>query len=199
MKACASSNSCCWGSSEDTALVGSRRSTFAKLWWSSFCAWRPVEIIVAAAASFGLQWFIERYVLAASGQKNISSSDLHPRCRDEFWFPWFVFDQFSEAKSSWKDQASLEYIQMTSLHMIEFHGSSLHLIEQDLLLSSFGCTRLHWYDGEHGEDIVPVVRVEPPVVTDNTSVVDPQIQRRGLLRLSSVRDIQYLQLISLLP
>jgi hypothetical protein len=43
---------------------------------------------------------------------------------------------------------------------------------------------------------VPVVRVDPPVVDDNATVEVPQIQQEGHLRLSSVMDIQYLQLNS---
>lgn len=48
-------------------------------------------------------------------------------------------------------------------------------------------------------DTVPIVRVDPPVVDDNATVEVPQVKQQGPLRLSSVMDIQYLQLNSPLP
>lgn len=48
-------------------------------------------------------------------------------------------------------------------------------------------------------DTVPIVRVDPSVVADNATVEVPQVQQQGPLRLSSVMDIQYLQLNSPLP
>jgi hypothetical protein len=60
-------------------------------------------------------------------------------------------------------------------------------------------TWFFWHDDKHGDDVVPVVWVDPSVVDDNTPAASPQIQWQGLLRLSSVKDIQYLQLSHLLP
>ena len=73
-------------------------------------------------------------------------------------------------------------------------GRAELLIEQDLI----SCTRFHLLDYMHGED-VPVVRVEPAAVDDNTFVTVPQIQQQGPLSLSSVKDLLYLQLNTPLP
>jgi hypothetical protein len=69
----------------------------------------------------------------------------------------------------------------------------MYTIEQDLTLK-FRCERLCWYDDKHGVDTFPIVQVDPPVVDDNSTVEVPRIQQHGLLRLSSVMDIRYLQL-----
>ena len=54
-------------------------------------------------------------------------------------------------------------------------------------------------DDMHGEDVVPVVRVEPAAVDDNTFVSVPQIQQQGPLSLSSMKNLLYLQLNTPLP
>ena len=76
-------------------------------------------------------------------------------------------------------------------------GRAKHLIEQDIS-SIFPRTRFSLLDVMHGEDAVPVVRVDPAAVDDNTSVTVPQIQQQGPLSLSSVKDLLYLQLNTLL-
>jgi hypothetical protein len=69
----------------------------------------------------------------------------------------------------------------------------MYTFEQDLTLK-FRCEMLCWYDDKHGVDTFPIVQVDPPVVDDNSTVEVPRIQQHGLLRLSSVMDIRYLQL-----
>jgi hypothetical protein len=78
------------------------------------------------------------------------------------------------------------------------HGRAKFLIQQELV--SFYCRRrFYLHDDVHGEEVVPVVRVDPMEVYDNSSVTVPQIQHQGLLSLSSVRDLRYLQLNTPLP
>ena len=50
--------------------------------------------------------------------------------------------------------ARLGNIQMASLYVGELYGSDLHSIEHDLLLSSFGCTRLHCCDDVDRKSVV---------------------------------------------
>jgi hypothetical protein len=87
------------------------------------------------------------------------------------------------------------YVDTLYMTLRQIVGNAIYTIEQDLILK-FSCTRLCCYDDMHGVGTVPVVRVDPPVVDDNATVEVPQIQQEGHLRLSSVMDIQYLQLNS---
>jgi hypothetical protein len=77
--------------------------------------------------------------------------------------------------------------------LMQIARGATQIIEQDVP-SMFISTRFYWFDDKYGVDTVPVVRVDLSEVDDNTSVVVTQIQQRGPLSLSSVKDIRNLQL-----
>jgi hypothetical protein len=73
----------------------------------------------------------------------------------------------------------------------QIHGRAKFLIEQELV-SIYCRTRFYLHDDVHGEEAIPVVRVDPSEVDDNSSVTVPRIQQQGLLSLRSVMDLRYL-------
>jgi hypothetical protein len=93
---------------------------------------------------------------------------------------------------------SRSHMNKSQMTLRQIAASVIFSTEQDPLLKFTGAW-LYWYEVMHGVDTVPVVRVDPSEVDDNTSVVDPQIQLQGHLSLSSVMDFSYLQLSTPFP
>jgi hypothetical protein len=62
--------------------------------------------------------------------------------------------------------------ELESMTLMQIAPAAMHIVVQDVPLMSIS-TWFFWHDDKHGDDDVPVVRVDPSVVDDNTPAAVP--------------------------